>query len=55
MIKKVKGIKTNKILIDNRKLITFNIPEYKTMLDEMLYNIKSKSQIYPEYKKYLKN
>ena len=55
MIKKVKGIKTNKVLIDNRKLISFQIPEYKIMIDEMFYKTKSNSQIYPEYKKYFKN
>lgn len=55
MIKKVKGIKTNKVLIDNRKLIDFKIPDYSCMVNEMFLMTKLNCSIHPEYKKYLKN
>jgi len=52
IIKKVNGIKTNKVLIDNRNLITFQIPEYSKMLKEMYVQMKINSTMYLEYKRY---
>jgi dTDP-4-dehydrorhamnose reductase len=53
IVNKVDGIETNKVLIDNRKLITFKRYEYETLIKKMYINIKKNSDQYKEYKKYI--
>ena len=54
VINKVDGLVTNKILIDNRKLVTFERLEYKKLIENMYINIKNSTGLYKQYEKYIK-
>tara|TARA_B100001057_G_C22861589_1_gene954754 strand:+ start:3537 stop:4418 length:882 start_codon:yes stop_codon:yes gene_type:complete len=48
-VKKIIGVKTNKVLIDNRKLFNFKVPDYKTMIEDLYYEMKNNLSTYPQY------
>ncbi len=54
-INKVVGVKTNKVLIDNRKLINFDIPSYINMLKQLYLEMDNNSTYYARYNKYFSN
>ena len=52
-IEKIDGIITDKSLIDTRRLINFDIPNYDIMISNMLEKIKINQSKYPYYQKYI--
>ena len=51
-IKKIIGVETNKVLIDNRKLINYNIYDYKTMIEDLYCEMKDNLGQFPQYRHY---
>lgn len=49
-IENIDGKYSNKSLIDNRKLLLNEIPDYDQMIQEMVRNIRSKREVYPHYR-----
>lgn len=52
IVKKTVGVETNKVLIDNRKLINFNVPNYSTMIKDLYHEMKNNLGIFPQYRHY---
>lgn len=48
-IKKITGVETNKVLIDNRKIINFNVPDYRTMIKDLYIEMKDNLVLFPQY------